>query len=182
MIKPITLMVSAVAEVANDTAPWYLQDFVAAFASGAVIAAIVTGIVQVYVTRRSASISQRRNTSVEENELVLRYKEAAAEERAQKESSIAIAERTLSQYQGQVDTLTSIVNSLNHTLEILHDNATVTKDIIQELVADRDKLEKALLDAQAQVAEQSQELVRMQQKIIQLTNSEGGLDTGQILL
>lgn len=153
----------------STAAPDLLSLATTAGISGVVAAAIVTGIFQYINNRRNSRVTERRDMAVEENELIQRYKEYAAEERHRKESAISDAERSVRLYMDQVESLTNTITHLNHTIDLLQKNAIISEETIAKLTEDRDKLQKNLEEAQALVARQEDELKRQQDQIVELT-------------
>jgi hypothetical protein len=144
--------------------------------STAVIGAIITGLVQYFINRRNSRVTERKNTVDAESDIIIRYKEAAAEERAQKESAVQTVRNLLAIAEEQVISLKSTVVALNATITNLNTMANAQVDIIETLTTERDRSVTALSTAETQIAAQKAELVRFQQEILELTYPKAQID------
>lgn len=142
---------------------------ITAVASASVFAALITGLVQYLVNRRNSRITERKNTVDAESDLVTRYKEAAAEERAAKESAVQTVRDLLSIAERQVESLKGTVAALNGLIENLNLAANAQQEIIDSLTAERDRSQAALSQALTQIEDQKNQLLRHQQEILELT-------------
>lgn len=150
--------------------------FITAIISASVFAAIITGIVQFLINRRNSRITERKNDVDAESSLIGRYKEAAAEERAQKESAVQTVKNLLSIAEEQVNSLKGTVTALTTTIDNLNKMATTQIDIIDALTTERDRSMVALEKAQHQIDEQKEELLRHQREILELTYPKAEVD------
>lgn len=139
--------------------------------SASVISAAIGGLVQYLVNRRNSRIAERKNAVDAESDLVVRYKEAASEERAQKESAVKTIRELLAASEEQVETLKDTVNTLNTTIELMSRLTTSQAGVIDKLTADRDKIQGELLRAEARIELQKQELLQRQKDILELTRT-----------
>jgi chromosome segregation ATPase len=133
--------------------------------SASVFTALITGIIQYLINRRNSRITERKNSVEAESSLVTRYKEAAAEERTQKESAVETIKNLLGIAESQVDSLKSTILTLNTTIEIMTKMANAQQDIIDQLTSDRDRTKNALELAVAQIDKQKELLVKHQKEI-----------------
>jgi len=144
--------------------------------STTVLAALITGVVQYMINRRNSRVTERKNTVDAESDIIIRYKEAAAEERAQKESAVQTVRNLLAIAEEQVLSLKSTVVALNATITNLNTMANAQVDIIDVLTAERDRSVSALNMAQDQIEAQKLELERHQQEILELTYPKAEID------
>lgn len=157
------------AQEESTAAPDLIGPIITAVISASVFAAVITGLVQYAINRRNARITERRNSVEAESDLINRYKEAAAEERSQKESAVQTVKNLLALAEAQVASLKDTVTTLNRTIEIMTHAANSQQDIIDQLTNDRDRTQDALVKAQQQIEEQREELLRHQREILELT-------------
>lgn len=156
-----------------DTVPEEPQNLlsliVGTVVSSVVVASLITGLIQFLINRRNSRIIERKNSLDAESDLVARYKEAAAEERAQKASAVQTVKDLLSIAEDQVTSLKSTVLALTTTIDNLHKMATIQVGIIEALTIERDRSASALEKAQGQIEKQKMELLRHQHEILELT-------------
>lgn len=142
--------------------------------SATVFSALITGLVQYLINRRNSRITERKNTVDAESDLVARYKDAASEERAQKESAVSTIKELLQDSREQVTVLKGTVETLKATIKLLESLNVAQGDMINQLTADRDRTQLALDRAEVRVEEQKEQL-RMKQneieELIAVTNS-----------
>jgi|GEM_PF-3984836 len=139
--------------------------FVTAIISSAVLAAVVSGVVQYIVNRRNSRVTERKNTFDAESDLVVRYKEAAAEERVQKESAVKTVRDILTLSEDQVLSLKSTITILHNTIEVMTQVAHTQQEVIDQLTSDRDSTAEKLKIALEQINFQKNELERYQEEI-----------------
>lgn len=133
--------------------------------SATVFSALITGLVQFLMNRRNSRVTERKNAVDEESDLVSRYKEAAGEERAAKESAVRTIKELLENSQEQIVSLKGTVETLNGTIKLLENLAVTQKDVIAQLTSDRDRTQAALDRAEARIKEQTDELIQKQKEI-----------------
>lgn len=134
-----------------------------------VLSAGISALVGWLNNRRNARIQERKNTADEGNDLVARYKEAAAEERAAKDSAVATVQTLLAIAQGQIDTLKDTIQRLTSTIEALQKSAATQVDLIQGITDERDLLQTRLVDAVKLIDDQKAELLQRQHEILELS-------------
>lgn len=166
-------LVLAAAEPAAAEQPDLIGPIITAVISASVFAALITGIVQYVINRRNSRITERRNSVEAESDLIARYKEAAAEERSQKESAVQTVKNLLGIAEAQVLSLKDTVTTLNRTIEVMSLTASNQQDIIDQVTQDRDRTKQALEQAERQIEEQREELLRHQREILELTYPRG---------
>jgi chromosome segregation ATPase len=149
-----------------------VQVIITSIISTAVFAAFITGLVQYLINRRNSRITERKNTIDAESDIITRYKEAAAEERAQKESAVQTVKNLLSIAESQVESLKSTVVTLNASIDLMTKMANAQQEVIDQLTFDRDRTKIALERAVTQIDQQKQDLIRHQQEILELTYSK----------
>lgn len=137
--------------------------------SATVIASLITGLIQFIINRRNSRIVENKNTTDAEGDLVTRYREAAAEERAQKESAVETIRALLAISEDQIDSLKSTVDSLTQTIAVMRDAAGAQKSLIDQIIADRDRIKASYENAQLKVDQQREELIRTQREILELS-------------
>ncbi len=137
-----------------------------------VIAALITAGVQVFMGRRNARIQERKNAVDAESDLVVRYRDAASEERAQKESAVRTIRDLLSASEAQVASLKGTVVALNETIELMSRLSNSQKDIIKRLETERDRTEELRVQAEKLRDEKIEELRKAQVEILALTRSQ----------
>ncbi|PYY60022.1 hypothetical protein DEJ17_06530 [Curtobacterium sp. MCSS17_011] len=137
--------------------------------SATVLAAAISALVAWLNNRRNARIQERKNTADESNDIVARYKEAAAEERSAKESAVQTVQKLLDISQAQVVSLQSTVGRLTDTIDTLQRSAESQQDIITAITQERDRLQQEQEQLQKQIDEKRDELLQAQQEILELT-------------
>lgn len=133
--------------------------------SATVFSALITGLVQFLINRRNSRITERKNSVDAESDLVARYKDAASEERLQKESAVRTIKELLSDSKEQIAALKSTVDTLTNTIKLMESLAISQKDVISQLTEDRDRTQVALERAEARVQEQREQLRQKQEEI-----------------
>jgi len=141
---------------------------VTAVVSATVFSALITGLVQFIMNRRNSRITERKNAIDAESDLVTRYKDAAAEERAAKESAVRTIKELLGDSREQVEVLKGTVDALNNTIRLMENLNTTQRDIIDQLTTDRDKTQAALERAEARIETQKAQLLQKQEEIQKL--------------
>jgi len=168
-------LATASTPAATDT-----QSIISVLVTSSVIAAVgsatVTGIVQYRINKNNARITERKNDVDADSGLIDRYKEAAAEERSQKESAVKTVQDLLDIAEQQVTSLKSTIQTLNETITNLNTMANTQKSIIDQLTAERDRSVTALQTAMTQIDEQREKLVHHQQEILELTYPRSKVD------
>lgn len=144
---------------------------ITAVVSTAVFSALITGLIQYLINRRNSRITERKNTVDAESDLVTRYKEAAAEERAAKSSAVETIKMLLAESKESIQTMKDTVVTLTNTIELLKDVNAAQGDVIKQITADRDRTQAALLRAEARVLDQMEQLRIKQQEITDLVAS-----------
>jgi chromosome segregation ATPase len=144
--------------------------------SATVVSALIGGIIQYFINRRNSRVTERKNAVDAESDLVVRYKEAASEERAQKESAVETVKNLLGIAEAQVDSLKSTIITLNTSIDLMTKMANAQQEVIDHLTFDRDRTKIALERAVDQIEAQKAELLRHQKQILELTYSEGDID------
>ena len=148
--------------------------------SAGVLGAIITGVVQYLINRRNSRILERRNAVDAESDLVSRYREAAAEERTQKESAIQTIGKLLAIAETQIVSLKATVDSLTNTIRSMNEASDAQRTLIEQLKQDRDRVQDALDRALSEVEEQKLELLRNQRQILDLTYNTAEIDLERI--
>jgi len=138
--------------------------------SGTVISALVGGVIQYLINRRNSKIAEKKNTVDAESDIITRYKEAAAEERSQKESSVATIKSLLHVTESEVISLRETIKTLNETLTIIRATADYQGELVKKLTQERDRVLKALEKAEAEIARQRENLAQSEKKISGLTS------------
>jgi chromosome segregation ATPase len=138
---------------------------ITAVVSATVFSALITGLIQYLINRRNSRITERKNTVDAESDLVTRYKEAAAEERAAKSSAVETIKLLLAESKEGIETLKGTVKTLNDTIALLKDVNAAQGDVIKQLTADRDRTQAALERAEARVQDQMEQLRIKQNEI-----------------
>ena len=136
--------------------------------SATVFSALITGFVTFLVNSRNSRITERKNTTDAESDVVTRYKEAASEERQQKESAVKTIKELLAESREQVSALKSTVSTLTNTIALMESLTTTQNDMIVQLTVDRDRTQAALERAEARILLQKDELKRKQEEITEL--------------
>lgn len=144
--------------------------FITAIISASVFAALVTGTIQYLINRKNSKITEKKNTVDAESDLIARYKEAAAEERLQKESAVQTIKNLLQFTEGQVDSLKNTVETLNKTITSMSLISNTQSDLIDQLTVERDRNQAALEKAEMEIARQKSELLTKQEAIRKLTD------------
>jgi uncharacterized membrane protein YccC len=152
--------------------PQILSIIIGAVVSSTVFAAIVSGIFQFFNNKRNARILERKNEADTHNDVIQRYKEAAAEERQAKESAVRLMQNLLELAEDQIVGLKDTVQRLTSTIQVMGEAAGVQEGIIQQLTEDRDRVQRALDMAEQRLAAQKEELIRSQQEILDLRNKK----------
>ena len=155
-----------------STQPDIVQVVITSIISATVFAAFITGLVQYLINRRNSRITERKNTIDAESDIITRYKEAASEERAQKESAVETVKNLLSIAESQVESLKSTVVTLNGSIDLMTKMASAQQEVIDQLTFDRDRTKIALERAVTQIDKQKEDLIRHQQEILELTYSK----------
>lgn len=137
--------------------------------SAVVIAAAISAVVAWINNRRNARIQERKNAADEGNDIVARYKEQAAEERAAKESAVRTVQNLLDISQAQVVSLQATVGRLNDTIMTLQRSAESQQGLIDAITEERDRLQQEQEHLQQQINEKRDELLKAQQEILELT-------------
>ncbi len=164
MIQMLQALAAAATEGDNLAAD-VVSLVITAVVSATVFSALITGLVQFLINRRNSRITERKNTVDAESDLVARYKDAASEERAQKESAVSTIKELLQDSRDQVLVLKSTVDTLTKTIELLETLSAAQGDIIKQLTDDRDRTKAALERAEARVQEQRDQLKAKQNEI-----------------
>lgn len=133
--------------------------------SATVFSALITGFVTFLINSRNSRITERKNTADAESDVVSRYKEAASEERQQKESAVQTIKMLLAESRDQVVTLKGTVDALNNTINLMESLTVTQNDMIIQLTVDRDRTQAALEQAEARILTQREELKRHQEEI-----------------
>lgn len=133
---------------------------VGAIISASVFSAVVTGIIQFLINRRNSRIQERKNVVDEESDIVNRYKEAAAEERSQKESAVRTIQQLLDMADKQVTSLRETIATLNALIKTLNSAANSQQEIIDSLTQERDRHASDLQKAMEQIDAQKTQLIR----------------------
>lgn len=167
----LTFVWAAVAPT-NDPLSNLIGLIVTATISAGVLGTAIGGFVQYLINRRNSRITERKNAVDAESDLVARYKEAAAEERAQKESAVRTVRELLAASEEQVQTLKDTVSTLNNTIDLMSRLTDSQQDVILKLTADRDKTQIALERAEARIEQQKNELIQRQREILELTRGK----------
>ncbi|UDL15894.1 hypothetical protein QEH42_gp103 [Microbacterium phage Pumpernickel] len=165
------LVLPMATEPAQDATGTFIGFLATSVLSASVVSAALGGLIQYLNNRRNARVTERKNATDAESDLVARYKEAASEERAQKESAVKTIRELLDASEEQVETLKGTVTTLNNTIDLMSSLANNQADVILKLTADRDKTQEALERAEARIEGQKQELLQRQQEILELTRS-----------
>lgn len=134
--------------------------------SATVFSALITGLVQFLINRRNSRITERKNSVDAESDLVARYKDAASEERAAKESAVRTIKELLSDSKEQIAALKSTVDTLTNTIKLMESLAISQNGVIEQLTHDRDRTQDALTRAEARIQEQKEQL-RLKQEEVQ---------------
>lgn len=134
-----------------------------------VLAAAVTAVVNWLINRRNSRIAERRNAVDESSDLVDRYKEAAAEERAAKDSAVSTVQTLLGIAQGQIDGLKDTIARLTAIIESLQISAATQVELIQGITDERDHLQVQLVAAVKLIDDQKAELLQRQHQILELS-------------
>lgn len=143
---------------------------ITAAVSATVFSAIITGLIQFVINRRNSRVTERKNTVDAESDVIVRYKEQAAEERAAKESAVRTIKELLADSREQVEILNGTVATLNGTIRVLENLSASQQDIIKQLTDDRDRTAEALKLAEIRVQEQRDLLASKQQEIQDLVS------------
>lgn len=169
MIESIVFLAAA---ATTDPAPevTILGVVLTSVLSTTVIGALIAGIFGYINNKRNARIAERRNDLDANEGLIGRYKEAAAEERAQKESALETVNNMLTIAQGQAEALRGTVATLNLTIQSMKQAADAQQDLIDTLTKDRDRIEASLATAMAEIERQKDELIRRQKEILAMTD------------
>lgn len=138
---------------------------IASVLSATVITGVFTGLITFLINRRNSRITERKNAFDAGSDIVVRYKEAAAEERAQKASAVATIKDLLAESKEQVEALKSTVETLTRTISILENLTTSQRDMIAQLTSDRDRAQAALSRAEARIIAQKEQLQQKQEEI-----------------
>lgn len=162
-----TLYYAAATEGLLDTQS-VISIVISAVISASVIAALVTGVIQYFINRRNSNIAEKKNTVDAESDIISRYKEAAAEERLQKESAVATIKNLLQITEDQVTSLKSTVDVLNNTIISMRELNESQHDIIDQITLDRDRTLGALKKAEVEIEAQKAELARQKLRIEEL--------------
>lgn len=160
---------AAVGETPGMETQELVSIIVTAAVSASVFAAIITGLFNFFSTRNNSRIAERRNSTDADDQLVARYKDAAAEERVQKESAVQTVKSLLALAEEQIESLKRTVTSLTSTIEVMTQAAGAQQEIIDQITDERDRVQSALDTATLQLEAQREELMRSQQQIIELT-------------
>lgn len=167
-------VVRAVVSVSNSP---IASDATATFASliltstlvAGVTTAVVTGVFQFLGTRRLARVTERKNDDDADSSLVARYKDAAAEERAQKNSAVDTIQKLLAIAEHQIVSLKDTVDRLTQTIRIMSESAGTQQGILEQVIDERDRLADLLASAQHDLAEQRSILITSQREVHELT-------------
>lgn len=138
---------------------------ITATVSASVVASLITNLFQFLISRKNARITERRDSLDAESDVVLRYKEQAGEERAQKESAVRTIKDLLSESKQQVSALASTVETLTNTIKLLETLTTTQSTMIVQLTQDRDRTQEALNRAEARILLQKEQLRVTQMEI-----------------
>lgn len=128
--------------------------------STSVISALITAVAQYLINRKLSRVQERKNVVDEESDIVSRYKEAAVEERSQKESAVRTIQQLLDLAEKQVTSLRETINTLNALITTLNSAVNTQQDIIDSLTDERDRSSATLITALAQIEEQKTQLIR----------------------
>lgn len=169
----LALLYAAAAETPPDEAGNFIATLFTQVITTGVIAALITTAAQVILGRRNARIQERKNAIDAESDLVTRYKDAATEERAAKESAVRTIKELLSASEATVASLKSTVVALNETIELMNKLTDSQKDIIIRLESERDRLDAERIAAEKLRDEKIEELHKAQVAILELTRSHG---------
>lgn len=169
MIEPIFL-IAAAAAVEPEPAISLFSVILTAILSSTVVGAIVGGVFGYLNNKRNARIAERKNDLDAEAGLVGRYKEAAAEERAQKESAIQTVNNLLAIAERQVQSLKDTVDTLTDTINAMTTASNAQQQFIERLTEDRDRTQQALSSALLEIDRQKEELLRRQREILEMAN------------
>jgi len=179
------LQLLAAAGDANAAAADVVSLVITSVVSATVFSALITGLVQFLINRRNSRITERKNTSDAESDLVRQYRDAAADERAAKESAIKTLRELHDDTKEQVLALRSTVDTLNATIVTLKDLNASQDDIIVRLTEDRDRTIAALNRAETRIQQQEVILSSKQQEIndlivlTQVKATKPSLDSGE---
>lgn len=139
--------------------------------SSGAIAAAVAGTFQYVNNRRNARIQEARNVDEADDKMVTRYKEMAAEERAQKESAVESIKALLSLAESQIVSLKDTIARLTNTIEILNQSHEQQAEVISAVTAERSRLEEKLKTAEEQLAAEKAKLLSTQMELLSATAS-----------
>lgn len=144
--------------------------------SAAVIAAIVTGVVSYFNNRRNARVAERRNVQDEDNDIVTRYKDAAAEERSQKESAVKTVRELLAIAEQQIQILRTTIEQLTSTIGQLQKSAESQQQLIETVTAERDALAVKADELERELDVKRTELLRKQHEILEISYPRAVVD------
>lgn len=167
----LALLYAAAAETPPDEAGNFVATLFTQVITTGVIAALITTTAQIIVGRRNSRIQERKNAIDAESDLVTRYKDAASEERAAKESAVRTIKDLLAASEVQVASLKSTVVALNETIQQMSSISDSQKGIILRLETERDRLEAERISAEKLRDEKIEELRLAQVEILELTRS-----------
>jgi len=165
------LSVFTAAVTPEDPAANIVSLVVTSAVSATVLSSLVLGLVNYLLGRRNARISERKNAVDSESDIIARYKEAAAEERAQKESAVRMTRDLLNDSKEQATVLKNTVDTLTGTITMLKEIASTQQDMITQLTEDRDRTKAALERAEERIRTQEAELSARLQEILERSRS-----------
>jgi hypothetical protein len=146
--------------VTESINPQLISIVVGAAISSTVVGAAVTGIFQFINNKKNSRVTERKNETDAQSDVILRYKEAAAEEREAKESAMRTMQILKEIADDQIISLKDTVVRLTHTIQVMSHAAGVQKTIIQHLTEDRDRVQRALELAEQRLADQTAKIVQ----------------------
>lgn len=167
----LALLYAAAAETPPDEAGNFVATLFTQVITTGVIAALITTLAQLIIGRRNARIQERKNAIDAESDLVARYKDAASEERAAKESAVRTIKDLLAASEVQVASLKSTVVALNETIQQMNSISDSQKGIILRLETERDRLDAERITAERLRDEKIEELRKAQIEILELSRT-----------
>jgi len=162
-------VMATTAETAEPESATLVAQLFANVITTGVIAALITAGVQFFINRKNSRIQERKNAVDEGSDLVLRYKDAAGEERAQKESAVKTVRELLVASEAQVTSLKETVKTLTETIQLMSSFSDSQKDIISRLEVERDRTAAQLAATEKLRDEKIAELRAAQIKILEMT-------------
>ncbi len=122
----------------------------------------------------TASVAEKRQEDDSTDALISRWKDATEDERAQKDSAVALLRNLLSIAETQIEALKDTLVKLTETVRVMTVTIETKDDDLRKAMESRDGVLAALATAEAQAADYRGKLEELQEKLGMTPTPTGG--------